>query len=157
MPNNWVHCKDSKKKYGYDFKEIHEWMDEPSAIADKEHRYFRHNKYKTPKKAEQLFRDRVPEEYRMYIRNAVLDHIKLDNVKKNIREINKLTSTKNLFKIALWIFLLVISGIGWLSGVFDGFELFALISFLFFITSLIIVIMWFGKYYYLKRKTDLER
>jgi hypothetical protein len=78
MPNNEEHCADSYRRYGYRFKEIHRWMDEPCTIVGKSHRKFRHDPNSTPKKAEQIFWNEVPSQYRQFIRDVVLDHIRID-------------------------------------------------------------------------------
>ncbi len=89
MPNNKEHCEDSIKRYGYNFKEIHRWMDEPSNIIGKTHRKYRHDPHTTPKKAEQIFWNKVPERYRPYIKDVVLDHIRLDKHQSQYQIKNK--------------------------------------------------------------------
>ena len=78
MPNHEEHCNDSFNRYGYNFSEIHRWMDEPCRIAGSSHRQFRHNPYETPKEAEQIFMDKIPDQYKSQIKHVILDHIKLD-------------------------------------------------------------------------------
>lgn len=80
MPSGKEHCQSCREKYGYDFSEIHNWMDEPIALYSHAHRKERHDKNSTPDKAEQLFWNKVPEPYRKFNRDAVLDHLMLDYV-----------------------------------------------------------------------------
>jgi len=42
MPSINVHCSISKKRTGNDFKELHEWIDEPGTLKGAEHRLDRH-------------------------------------------------------------------------------------------------------------------
>jgi len=86
MPNLEKHCKESKKRYGYDFKEIHEWMDAPAALVGGMHRKLRHNLFETPQLAKQLFNDKIPKKYRMFIEDAVVNHILLDNKRKKSKK-----------------------------------------------------------------------
>ena len=37
------HCKESLRKYGKTFSELHHWMDEPSTLLGKGHRVHRHD------------------------------------------------------------------------------------------------------------------
>lgn len=98
MPDNKEHCNDSFKKYGYDFRAIHKWMDEPSGTElGPNHRKYRHNPSITPKKVENAFWDKVPEKYREYIKDAVLDHIYLDGHED--REIDEQKLYKLISKI----------------------------------------------------------
>lgn len=78
MPSNEEHIKHCKELYGYGFEEIHRWMDETSVARGANHRKDRHDIEKTPKKAFEIFKDRVPEEYREYIKDAVKSHISID-------------------------------------------------------------------------------
>jgi hypothetical protein len=43
MPNLEEHCKHSKERYGFDGREIHQWLDEPSQLYCGSHRGFRHD------------------------------------------------------------------------------------------------------------------
>jgi hypothetical protein len=78
MPNLEEHCNDTHNRYGYDFRDIHKWMDEPSMISGSKHRIIRHDPFKTPQEAEKIFWDKVPVDQRQNIKHAVVDHIKLD-------------------------------------------------------------------------------
>jgi len=79
MPGLNEHCRHTKKRYGYDFRLIHRWMDEPYVLIwGKKHRQYRHDALKTPKQAKAIFFNKIPEEYRINIENAVLDHLLLD-------------------------------------------------------------------------------
>jgi len=78
MPSHEEHCNDSFRRYGYNFSEVHRWMDEPCRIAGSSHRQFRHNPYETPKEAEQIFSNIVPEQFKSIVKHVILDHIKLD-------------------------------------------------------------------------------
>ena len=42
MPDLAKHCAISKKRTGYNFKELHEWMDSPAAELGYDHRIIRH-------------------------------------------------------------------------------------------------------------------
>jgi hypothetical protein len=46
------------KRYGYGFRELHRWMDEPSNVTNYKHRKFRHDFWKTPEEAEKIFCDK---------------------------------------------------------------------------------------------------
>jgi hypothetical protein len=70
MPNLEKHEESCMKRYGNPFTELHQWMDEPSAIMGNVHRKFRHDVNVTPKEAIQLFGPQAD--------NACIDHIILD-------------------------------------------------------------------------------
>ena len=76
--NKKLHCYSCFQRYGYDFDEIHVWMDEPFIRLGELHRQERHNENTTPYEAKKLFFDIVPEPYRKFIEDAVRDHIILD-------------------------------------------------------------------------------
>jgi len=78
MPSHEEHCQQSLRRYGFDFAEIHSWMDRPSLAYGIDHRKLNHDIYRTPYEAEKLFWDLVPEEQRENIRWVVIDHIRLD-------------------------------------------------------------------------------
>jgi len=90
------------ERYGYDFELVHKWMDEPVKIAMGGHRKMRHNYKTTPKEAEEIFWDLIPNEFRPFIKHAVIDHLILDNrtnKKKKLDEIPiyfKLDEPKNM-------------------------------------------------------------
>jgi len=42
MPGLWIHCAISKKRTGEDFKELHQWIDEPYKEKGMNHRAIRH-------------------------------------------------------------------------------------------------------------------
>ena len=42
MPSHKTHCAISKKRTGYDFSELHDWIDGPSKTLGKNHRTERH-------------------------------------------------------------------------------------------------------------------
>jgi antitoxin component of MazEF toxin-antitoxin module len=84
MPLVKVHCKRCEEKYGYDFKEINAWMDAPSLIMGGNHQSVRHDVVNTPKKAETMFKNKIPEKYRIFIKDVVLDHIILDKKQRMI-------------------------------------------------------------------------
>ena len=86
MTNHNMHCESCLKRYGYPFSEIHSWMDEPATINGPKHRMFRHDETETPKMAEELFLDKIPEQYRKYIREAVLDHLIIDTIETRIKK-----------------------------------------------------------------------
>lgn len=77
MPLHEEHCRESSRKYGKRFDNLHRWMDEPSAILGKKHRMYRHNPYVTPKKAKELFGE--------FADDACLNHIKLDRTQSSKR------------------------------------------------------------------------
>jgi hypothetical protein len=78
MPALNVHISSCLEKYGYGFKDIHIWMDEPVKVSGANHRKYRHDPRITSQQAEHIFWDKVPEEHRAFIKEAVLDHIILD-------------------------------------------------------------------------------
>ena len=78
MPNLKEHCNQSKKIYGYDFKEVHSWMDYPCRSMTSHHRKERHDIKKTPVEVKKIFWDKVPKEYREYLWHVAIDHISLD-------------------------------------------------------------------------------
>ena len=70
-------------------------MDEPVKLSGAGHRKFRHDKYRTPREAEKIFSEKVPEKYKLLINDAVLDHIILDKTKSlKIKETNNDGSSK---------------------------------------------------------------
>lgn len=87
MPNNEEHTKHCRELYGYGFEKIHKWMDETSKARGPDHRIDRHNIDKTPEKAYELFKNKVPKEYKEYIKDAVKSHISLDESNYGKKEI----------------------------------------------------------------------
>lgn len=78
MPDRQIHAKHCKKLYGYGFNEIHAWMDGTVRSKGIKHRMDRHDPYRTPDKAYEIFKNKVPPQYRKFIKDAVKDHIELD-------------------------------------------------------------------------------
>ena len=70
MPTQEEHCRDSLRKYGKRFDELHKWMDEPRELLGKKHRMYRHDPRTTPQEAKKLFGE--------YADHACIDHIMLD-------------------------------------------------------------------------------
>jgi hypothetical protein len=72
-------------------------MDEPTKLYGPSHRKERHNPNITPSEVEKMFWDKVPEQYRCHIRNAVIDHILRDNdsteMKERVKKVPKNTSS----------------------------------------------------------------
>jgi hypothetical protein len=81
MPNNEEHCKDSLRRYGKSFAELHAWMDEPCTILGATHRKYRHDPNTTPQEAKSLFGESAD--------HACLDHIRLDALESRKKGINK--------------------------------------------------------------------
>lgn len=77
MPNFEEHCESTLKKLGCRFEKVHRWMDEPSHVMGRNHRIRRHDPFKTPEMATEIFSKDYPE-YKHLIGEAVLDHIMLD-------------------------------------------------------------------------------
>lgn len=90
MPDRREHAEYSKQLYGYDFEEIHKWMDGTSISKGPNHREDRHDINETPKKAFEIFKDEVPEDKIKYIKDVVKDHIELDK-RGHLKEEEKLT------------------------------------------------------------------
>jgi hypothetical protein len=86
MTNHKMHCESCKKRYGYDFSEIHTWMDEPVSLNGSAHRKHRHDDEETPRLAVEIFSDKVPNQYRIFIRDAVLDHLILDAIETRVKK-----------------------------------------------------------------------
>lgn len=79
MPGGRIHRKHSEELYGYGFEEIHSWMDGTFlSKGPNHHQEDRHDPRKTPERAFEIFKDKVPKEYVKYIKDAVKDHIELD-------------------------------------------------------------------------------
>jgi len=72
VPSHEKHCRDSLRKYGKRFEDLHLWMDEPRDILGRKHRMFRHDPEVTPREAKGLFGE--------FADHACLDHIRLDQV-----------------------------------------------------------------------------
>ncbi len=90
MPGLETHSERCNERYGYEFRDIHIWMDETVKIKGPKHREDRHDPFETPEKAEEIFWEQVPEQYRKFIPDAVKDHIRLDNKKvSHSQESNK--------------------------------------------------------------------
>lgn len=100
MPSLEEHCKSCLERYGYGFKEVHKWLDSPVKIAGAKHRLVRHNLETTPKEAEKMFWEDIPEQYRLFVKHAVIDHIVLDHVDKLIYL--KLDQPKNTMRFAVF-------------------------------------------------------
>ena len=77
MPNFEEHCESTLKKLGCRFERVHKWMDSPSGYMGTRHRLRRHDPYKTPEIAKELFSKTYPNHAHL-IEEAVLDHIELD-------------------------------------------------------------------------------
>jgi hypothetical protein len=79
MPNLEEHCKHTLKRYGFEGREVHKWLDEPSRVYGGIHRGFRHDE-KTVILAGKLF----GKDYGEGIvgdgkaQTTALDHIRLD-------------------------------------------------------------------------------
>ncbi|KXB07734.1 hypothetical protein AKJ51_00020 [candidate division MSBL1 archaeon SCGC-AAA382A20] len=84
VPSRREHIEHCKDLYGYGFEKIHKWMDGTVKSRGPSHRVDRHDIDKTPDKAYDIFKDKVPEQYRKYIKDAVKDHIELDNRKGEV-------------------------------------------------------------------------
>lgn len=72
MPSHEEHCRDSVRKYGKAFSDLHHWMDEPSTLLGKGHRVYRHDPIRTPPLAKKIFGELADQ--------ACLDHIRLDEL-----------------------------------------------------------------------------
>ena len=57
MPNHKTHCAISKKRTGYNFSELHTWIDEQSKTYRSDHRIFRHAWNETDKNTIQIYWD----------------------------------------------------------------------------------------------------
>ncbi|KXA93221.1 hypothetical protein AKJ66_02520 [candidate division MSBL1 archaeon SCGC-AAA259E22] len=99
MPNREDHVRHCEKLYGYSFEEIHKWMDGTVKSRGPTHRVDRHDIKRTPDKAFGIFKDKVPEKYREYIKDAVKDHIELDERKNKVKRVS---SEKELFAKEDW-------------------------------------------------------
>lgn len=77
MPNFEEHCGSTVKKLGCRFERVHKWMDSPSQYMGTRHRLRRHDPYKAPEIAKELFSKHYPNHAHL-IEEAVLDHIELD-------------------------------------------------------------------------------
>lgn len=75
MPNLKEHISRTRKRYGVDGKDIHEWIDEPKIIINSiKHRKYRHNiDMQIPK----FILDKYGEEL---ARNIIIDHILYDTI-----------------------------------------------------------------------------
>lgn len=98
MPCLEEHCRHTKERYGYEFREIHSWMDETVKMKGPNHREDRHDPFKTPEKAKEIFWEQVPSEYRKFIPDAVLDHIRLDYEEESNSEEDKRKQKSELIR-----------------------------------------------------------
>lgn len=74
MPCNKVHSQQSLDLYGVDCAELHKWMDEPWQLFGCSHRKVRHSPTQSiPEKLIEMYGAEIA-------RNAMLDHIMLDNM-----------------------------------------------------------------------------
>jgi len=81
MPNHKTHCAISKKRTGYDFSELHTWIDEPSKKLGKNHRTVRHAWNETDKRTIKQYWDN--KKGKGWGDKAVIEwlfHISLDNL-----------------------------------------------------------------------------
>jgi hypothetical protein len=81
MPNHKTHCAISKKRTGYDFSELHDWIDGPSKTLGKNHRTVRHAWNETEMKTIQRYWD--DKKGKGWGDKAVIEwlfHISLDNL-----------------------------------------------------------------------------
>ena len=81
MPSHEEHCKDSLKRYGKRFDELHRWLDEPTTMLANGHRIYRHDPVSTPPIANKLFGKLADQAY--------IDHIRLDRLEKKRLEKEK--------------------------------------------------------------------
>ena len=99
MPNSKEHCKQSEDRYRFDFKLIHDWMDEPCHTHGPSHRKERHDLINTPFEALEIFLNNklIPEKFRKVslIRRVVQDHIHLDNKNMRYKKENKQNNFKD--------------------------------------------------------------
>ncbi|KXB07747.1 hypothetical protein AKJ51_00090 [candidate division MSBL1 archaeon SCGC-AAA382A20] len=78
MPNREEHVRHCEELYEYGFEKVHAWMDGTVKSRGPTHRVDRHDINKTPDKAYEIFKNKVPKQYRKFIKDAVKDHIELD-------------------------------------------------------------------------------
>ncbi len=95
MPDLNIHMEQSLFYYGYDFKELHQWIDDPSKLYAGSHRVVRHD-IDDIKLVLEIFKDKVPEKYRMFIRDAFLDHLILDRLTTKQNQKRKSNDIKDI-------------------------------------------------------------
>jgi hypothetical protein len=103
MPNLATHCAISKKRTGFDFKELHEWIDSPAAELGYDHRTVRHA-YNV--KEERQIIDYWDKKKRGYGEKAVVEwlfHIAIDNMSTAFKKSYKVYGDKtfNYFEIGI--------------------------------------------------------
>jgi hypothetical protein len=97
MPSHKTHCAISKKRTGYDFSELHNWIDGPSKTLGKNHRTVRHAWNDTDRKTIQEYWDN--KKGTGWGDKAVIEwlfHISLDNLSTAFKW-SKITYGENRF------------------------------------------------------------
>jgi hypothetical protein len=115
MPKLATHCAISKKRTGYDFRELHEWMDSPAAELGYDHRTIRHA-YNT-KEEKQIIAYWDKKKGRGWGNKAVVEwlfHIAIDNMSTAFKKSYKVYKEKtyNYFELGM-------SGNGYIFQDFD--------------------------------------
>ena len=81
MPSHKTHCAISKKRTGYDFSELHKWIDEPSGTLGKNHRTERHAwKYEDMKTIQRYWEKKKGKGWGDKAVIEWLFHVSLDNL-----------------------------------------------------------------------------
>ncbi|KXA97603.1 hypothetical protein AKJ40_01160 [candidate division MSBL1 archaeon SCGC-AAA259M10] len=142
MPSREEHVRHCKNLYGYGFKEIHKWMDGTVRSRGQSHRVDRHNIKKTPDKAYDIFKDKVPRRYRKYIKDAVKDHIELDKRERSSSKTSYKKGQKyenpeeiGISEVAIFIIAFILFALPIMYGI--GFEYALCISFSFGLSGLV--------------------
>jgi len=73
MPSVDVHCKISKKRTGKEYRELHEWIDQPREFLGKNHRLERHSD-------NEFYREYIKEKWGERAVIEWLFHIAVDNL-----------------------------------------------------------------------------
>jgi hypothetical protein len=136
------------KRYGYGFRELFRWMDEPSNVTSYRHRKFRHDPWKTPEEAEKIFWDKVHPNQRQNIKHVVMDHINLDG-KLGYIYIEKLKyiTLRGWILFIFWVFITFIGfGIFILSLAIPDLGIFSIIGLIILIFSIIIIFKVYSNY-----------
>jgi len=77
------HCRHCKNLYGYEFRDVNIWIDDPVHICGPGHHKYRHHPTETVEKVKEIFWNKVPKNKRKYLEDAVLDHLRKDNLLKD--------------------------------------------------------------------------
>ncbi len=107
MPNLNIHCALSSQRTGFDFKELHKWMDDPSKTLGVDHRMMRHSLNRQDWKTIEAYWEKRGLELNMgygWGKKAVIEwlfHIALDNISTAFKVSQKVYGDKTYNSLLL--------------------------------------------------------